>query len=487
MTERPGELLSSLEQNMNLLSQLYADNDCFVIRYLDGTEASPQLAIAYLSVLVDEERLNELNASFLNHGLQRKDSFVDEALALEWIKSLGGATELQHIDVVVQAIADSNAVVFIDGYPQAFGVSLPGYATRSIDEPTLEVNVRGPREGFIEDIQKNLGMVLRRLKTPELKILTYQIGKQTSTKVMAMYLQNQAEPSTVDEVKRRLAAIQMNVLVDSAQIEEWIQDSTFSPFAQIMNTERPDRIATALNQGKIAIMTDGTPNVLIVPTTFFDLLHPSEDLYERFYFANFLRVLRVFTFFLSLFAPSLYIALTTFHLEMIPTPLMLAFMATKAGVPFPTFIEAMLMEVVFEVLREASLRLPRSLGQSVSIVGALIIGEAAVQSGIVSRPVVIVVALTGIASFTMPSFNTAISLRILRFPIMFISASTGVFGLALCMFAIILHLCSLKSFGTLFLPTLNSLQMRNALEKYVLLPAPYRRLSKQEGHSHEKR
>jgi len=487
MTERPGILLSSLEKNMGLLAQLYADNDCFIVRHLEATDSNPPMAITYLSVLVDEERLHEQMARYHSIHLLRKTSGKEELPALEWLKSLGAANELKHIDEVVHALADANAVVFLEGDSQAYAISIPGFETRSIDEPKLEVNVRGPREGFIEDIHINLGLVLRRLKTPDLKILTYHIGKQTRTKVIAIYLENEAAAATVDEVKRRLTSIQMNVLIDSAQIEEWIQDSTFSPFAQIMNTERPDRIATALNQGKVAIMTDGTPNVLIVPTTFFDLLHPSEDLYERFYFANFLRLLRVFTFFLSLFAPSLYIALTTFHLEMIPTPLMLAFMGTKAGVPFPTFIEAILMEVVFEVLREASLRLPRSLGQSVSIVGALIIGEAAVQSGIVSRPVVIVVALTGIASFTIPSFNTAISLRILRFPIMFISASTGVFGLALCMFAIILHLCSLKSFGTLFLPTLTSLRMRNALEKYVLLPTPYRRLSKREGHSDEKR
>jgi hypothetical protein len=289
-------------------------------------------------------------------------------------------------------------------------------------------------------------------------------------------LENRVDESVLAEVKTRLQTVRLNVLIDSAQLEELIQDSTYSPFSQMMNTERPDRVVTALSRGKTAILIDGTPNALIAPSSFTDFLHPSEDLYERFYFANFLRMLRVVTLFISLFGPSLYIALTTFHLEMIPTPLMLAFLSTKAGIPFPTFIEALIMEIAFEVLREASLRLPRVLGQSVSIVGALIIGETAVDAGIVSRPMVIVVAMTGIASFTIPHFSTAISLRMLRFPLMFIAASTGVFGLALGMFTIMLHLCSLKSFGKHYIPLFDGKGWRSILESYILFPVRHRNL-----------
>lgn len=221
------------------------------------------------------------------------------------------------------------------------------------------------------------------------------------------------------------------------------------------------------------------------------MLHPSEDLYERFYFANFLRIIRLISLFLSLFGPSLYIALTTFHLEMIPTPLMMTFISSKAGIPFPTFVEALLMETSFELLREASLRLPRAVGQSVSIVGALIIGEAAVQSGIVSRPMVIVVAMTGIASFAIPSFSTAIALRMLRFPVMLFTAYCGVFGLSLSLFILILHLCSLQSFGVPFLAVTNDgSSLRSNIMKYVLLPVRYRSnmkgKNKMTGTSHNK-
>ena len=329
-------------------------------------------------------------------------------------------------------------------------MGLPGYETRPIEEPKIEINVRGPRESFTEDLQKNLTLVYRKLKTPELKSKSYVIGKQSQTKVMLIYLENKVNVSVLEEVKRKLDSISLDILIADSQIEECIQESTFSPFPQILNTERPDRVVTALSRGKVAILIDGTPIALITPSTFFEMLHPSEDLYERFYFANFLRVLRLITLFISLFGPSLYIALTTFHLEMIPTPLMMAFISSKAGIPFPTFVEALIMEVAFEVLREASLRLPRAVGQSVSIVGALIIGEAAVQSGIVSTSMVIVVATTGIASFTIPAFSTAIALRMLRFPLMLLAAYVGVFGISLGIFIIIMHLCSLQSSGVLF-------------------------------------
>jgi hypothetical protein len=460
---------------LNGLIRRFADNDLLVLRHLDMEEGRPVASFAYLSAIVDEKSLNrELVGTLgddLQHSKGRKDAYYAELM-----NRLGTANRLSRMEDVVRFITNAGIVLFVEGRSEAYGIALPGYETRPVEEPKLEVNVRGPREGFTEELHKNLGMVYRRLKTPDLKSVPFQIGQQSQTKVTVLYLENRVDESVLAEVKTRLQTVRLNVLIDSAQLEELIQDSTYSPFSQMMNTERPDRVVTALSRGKTAILIDGTPNALIAPSSFTDFLHPSEDLYERFYFANFLRMLRVVTLFISLFGPSLYIALTTFHLEMIPTPLMLAFLSTKAGIPFPTFIEALIMEIAFEVLREASLRLPRVLGQSVSIVGALIIGETAVDAGIVSRPMVIVVAMTGIASFTIPHFSTAISLRMLRFPLMFIAASTGVFGLALGMFTIMLHLCSLKSFGKHYIPLFDGKGWRSILESYILFPVRHRNL-----------
>lgn len=481
----------SVVRNVTVLQQIYSDNELISFHPIDTVEGERAGSVAYLSVLIDEQRLNQFIVPKISEDLHLRTKRADETI-YESISSLGLVSALPNMSKAADLIAGAGIVVFIEGRSEAYGISLPGYEKRAVNEPQMEPNVRGPSEGFIEDLQTNLGLIYRRLKTEKLKSKSYIVGRQSQTKVMIVYLENQVDVSVLREVERRMESIRLNVVVDSAQIEEWTQDSPYSPFSQILNTERPDRVVTAMNQGKIAILTDGSPNALLAPAMFTDFLHPSEDLYEKFYFANFLRILRLFTLFVSLFGPSLYIALTTFHLEMIPTPLMLAFLSTKAGIPFPTFMEAFLMEVAFEVLREASVRLPRAVGQSVSIVGALIIGEAAVQSGIVSRPMVIVVAMTGIASFTIPSFSTAISLRLLRFPLIFIAAWTGVLGVALGMFAIILHLCSLKSFGKLFLPTFEPKRWKDVVEHYVLLPIKHRRVSKKgaavtwmEGQEHE--
>lgn len=474
--------------DLDEVTRRFADNDLLVIRHLDMAEGRPVASLAYLSAIVDEKSLNRELVGTIRDDLQQAEG-RHESFYTEWMNRMGTAKRFSQMDEVVSFMTDAGIVLFVEGSPEAYGIALPGYETRPVEEPKIEVNVRGPREGFTEDLQKNLGMIYRRLKTPDLKSVPFQIGKQSQTKVTVLYLDNLVDKTVLAEVVTRLNAVQMNVLIDSAQLEEWIQDNNYSPFSQIMNTERPDRVVAALNRGKVTILIDGSPNTLIAPSSFIDFLHPSEDLYERFYFANFLRLLRLLTLFISLFGPSLYIALTTFHLEMIPTPLMLAFLSTKAGIPFPTFIEALIMEIAFEILREASLRLPRVLGQSVSIVGALIIGETAVDAGIVSRPMVIVVAMTGIASFTIPHFSTGITLRIMRFPLMFIAASAGVFGLAIGMFTIMLHLCSLKSFGKDYVPLLDGKGWRKILESYILFPIRQRTVppSGKERRDHEAR
>ncbi|MCM3629102.1 spore germination protein [Paenibacillus glycanilyticus] len=478
MSQEPLRTFSN--KNLQELKSIYVGNELLLFRTLADKDNINEAVIVYLNSLVDEKRLNQQILRKMNMDLRMNDGPTGEVL-LESLHTLGDVNILTEIDEIENHLADSNFVLFIEGYDEAFGMKLPGFETRAIDEPQIELNIRGPREGFTEDLQKNLGMILRRMKSKNLKAKSFLIGQESQTKVMILYLSDRVDHEVLDELCQRIDSIHLDVLSDSAQIEEWIQDSTFSPFPQILNSERPDRVVTAMNRGKIVIMTDGTPNALITPSTFFEMLHPSEDQFERFYFANFLRIIRLLTLIVSLIGPSFYIAFTTFHLEMIPTPLLMTFLSAKAGIPFPTFIEALIMEVAFEVLREASMRLPRIMGQSVSIVGALIIGEAAVQSGIVSRPMVIVVAMTGIASFTIPSYNTAISLRLLRFPLMFLSALSGMFGLSVGMFIVIFHLCSLRFCGVLFLDPLGSEGYWSAMKKFFLPPVKYKEGLHSEG------
>jgi spore germination protein KA len=262
-----------------------------------------------------------------------------------------------------------------------------------------------------------------------------------------VYIKEVANDKIVEEVHKRLDNIDIDGILESGYIEELIQDETFTPFPTMINTERPDIVAAGLLEGRIAILVDGTPFALLLPALFVHFFQASEDYYQRFDIGTLLRMLRYLSFFLTLLVPSVYVAATTFHQEMLPTPLLISLAAQREGVPFPAVVEAMMMEVTFEILREAGVRMPRAVGQAISIVGALVLGEAAVQAGIVSPVMVIVVSITAISSFVSPTFNMAIATRIIRFIFMLLAATFGLYGIAVGLLAMALHLCSLRSFG----------------------------------------
>ncbi|TFE26271.1 spore germination protein [Cohnella luojiensis] len=318
---------------------------------------------------------------------------------------------------------------------------------RNIAEPDTEASIRGPREGFVEAITWNSALIRKRLKDEHLVFESLVIGSKTRTRVYLTYLNNVASVQVVDEFRRRLLSIQTDSILESAYIEEWIQDTTLSPFPQLISTERPDSIVAKLLEGQIAVMTDGTPMVLVGPITFFQLFSSPEDYYQRADIATLSRWLRMFAFLLSIFTPALYIAVVSYHQELLPTNLLISLAAQREEVPFPAFIEAFIMTVTFEILREAGLRMPRIAGQSISIVGALVLGQAAVEAGLVSAAMVIVVSLTAISNFVSPNYSFGIAQRIIQFSFMLLSGLMGLFGLMCGVFFLLIHLVSIRSFG----------------------------------------
>lgn len=372
-----------------------------------------------------------------------------------WLESVAvAASDTKSVYTVgeaVKAVLGGDCLLLVDGCPHGVKLAARGWEQRAITEPVAESVIRGPREGFIENLRVNTALLRRKLQTPHLKLERLILGRRTRTTVVIAYLQDVANPELVAEVRRRLQRIDVDGIVDLGQIEELIEDQPTSVFPQMANTERPDRVAGALLDGQVAVLADGSPFALLMPVTFWTLLTASEDYYERFWIGSLLRWLRYLFLVISLVGPSLYIAVTTFHQEMLPTPLLLSIAAAREGIPFPALVEALLMEVFFEALREAGVRLPRPVGQAVSIVGALVIGEAAVRAGLASAPVVIIVATTGIASFTFPRFDLGIAFRILRFPMIFLAGSLGLFGIMVGLVAILVHLCALRSFGVPYL------------------------------------
>lgn len=338
----------------------------------------------------------------------------------------------------------------VDGHATAIINGNRGWEARAISQPEAEPTVRGSRESFVETLRTNASLIRRRIKSPNLKIETLRLGEVTNTEVAIAYIEGIVNEKLVGEVKSRLERIKVDGVLESGYIEELIEDNPWSLFPTVNHTEKPDRVAAMLLEGRIAILVEGTPFALTVPNLFVEYLHASEDYYERFMFTTAVRLIRFLSMIVSLTLPSLYIAVVSFHHELLPTTLLLSVAAQREAVPFPVFVEVLMMEAMFEILREAGIRLPRPIGQAVSIVGALVIGEAAVRAGLVAAATVIMVAFTGIASFVF-AYSASIAFRLLRFNMMILAGTLGILGLASGLAVIGIHLCTLRSFGVPYL------------------------------------
>ncbi|MDF2628612.1 MAG: gerKA1 [Symbiobacteriaceae bacterium] len=356
---------------------------------------------------------------------------------------------------VTSAVLSGDTVMLVDGLDVGIRLSTRGWEHRPPEQPLSEPVVRGPKVGFTETLAVNLALMRRRIQSESLRIETMVMGERSHTTVALLYIAGLTLPSLVDETRRRLQRIRVEAVYESGVIEELIADNPFTVFPLIKQTERPDVVESQLLQGKVAVLTDGTPHALTMPATFAGEMQAAEDYYQHWTAGSLMRMLRYTFLLVALLGPSAYVAITTFHQEMLPTQLLLSLMASREGLPFPAVVEALIMETSLEVLREAGVRLPKPVGQAISIVGGLIIGESAVRAGLVSPVMVIVVALTAISSFVIPIFAAGLSIRILRFPMMLLAGTLGFYGIVLGLLIISVHLASLRSFGVPYMsPTM---------------------------------
>jgi spore germination protein KA len=370
----------------------------------------------------------------------------------------------------IDAILSGDTLMFIDHSNMAFIASTRGWDTRSVEEPQTEQVVRGPRDGFTENIRTNTALVRRRIRDPQFRIEGMIIGTKSKTDVNIAYLKGTVKEGLVEEVKTRLQNIKIDGILDSGYIEELIRDAPYSPFTTVQSTERPDKVASAIFEGRVAIFVDTSPFVLIVPTYFWQFLQASDDYYTPYLSGSFFRIVRYLAFVISLTLPSIFVMLVSFHQEMIPTPLALTIASGRDVIPFPVLLEAIIMEISFELMREAGLRMPKPIGQAVSIVGSLVIGQAAVQAGIISPSMVIVVAVTGIASFAIPNVSASFSIRLIRFPLMIASGILGLLGFATIFALLALHAMSIRSFGESYLAPATPFQPSDQKDGLIRMP-----------------
>nr|WP_237389548.1 spore germination protein [Bacillus sp. USDA818B3_A] len=432
-----------------------------------------KILLVYIDGFCDTKALDEsVLKPLIFEGITRK---------LEQIKTISELIRLQLLPVakvklvttvseVVDEVLMGNVAFLIDGESIALIAELQSLEKRGIEEPLSETVIRGPRDGFTETLRVNTSLIRRRIRSPKLKIESLSIGEYTKTSVEILFIEGIAKDSIVEEVKKRIGQIKIDSVLGSGYLEDFIEDVPFSPFPQIQNTERPDVVCASLLEGKVAIVVDNTPFVLIVPMTFWSGLQAAEDYYERSVYMTFIRWIRFTLLNIALLFPSFYVAITTFHQQLIPTNLLISVAAAREGVPFPGVIEALMMEFMFEGLREAGIRLPKPIGSAVSIVGALVIGQAAVQAGIISAPMVIVVATTGIASFGIPRYNLGFAYRLLRFPILVLAGMLGFYGIVIGVVSILIHLINLRSFGVPYLSPVAPLSKGGFKDIFIRAP-----------------
>lgn len=441
-----GDISSSLEETVSKFRSILSDSSDLVIKRclvrISGGQTVPAV-VMYIDGLADKQLVHQ----FILQSLSERELPDTRMETVERYIVATNIRQLRSFAHLLESLLYSSTLVLVEGEPEALAVSSEGWEHRKVSEASMEPIIRGPQDAFNEVLRVNTALVRRRIKDPGLAVEAMKIGTRSLTDISVIYLKHVAHPSIVKEVKRRLSAIQVDSIMEGGEIEAYLEDHPFSPFPQIMHSERVDKTVAAILEGKVAVLIDGTPYAMSMPSTFASFLYSPEDYYGKFMAATFFRWIRGLALLIALFLPSLYIALTTFHQEMLPTQLMLSIAANRSGVPFPAFFEALIMEISFELLREASLRLPGAMGQTVGIVGALVIGQSAVEAGLVGPALTIIVSFTAIGSFVIPSYSTSIAIRLLRFPMMLLAGSLGIFGIIFGISAILIHLISLRPFG----------------------------------------
>ena len=479
---------SILDENMQTLKNIFQDCSDIVYReFRLGEEQDQKMFIVFLDGMINQGVIEDHILKALMLEARRTPPKLKDVkdqmygLILEGGLSAADVKESDNLDEGIFGILSGDTLIFMDGIDKFFIVSTKGWPTRGIDEPSSESVIRGPREGFVETFRVNTVLLRRKIRDPKLKIKGMQIGQRSKTDIGIAYIEDIARIDVIKEVEKRLEAIDIDAVLESGYIEQLIEDSWISLFPQIQHSERPDTVAAALLEGRVAIIVDNTPFVLVVPVTLNTFLLSSEDYYERWWVANFIRWVRMAAVIISFLLPAAYIAVASYHPGIIPSPLAIFIAGTRETVPFPVFVEAMLMELTFELLREAGVRLPSQIGSTIGIVGSLIIGQAAVEAGLVSPIMVIIVAVTAISSFAIPSYNLSISFRILRFAAMIAASFLGLYGLILVVILVLAHLASLTSFGVPFLIPLAPFKTSEL--KDTLLKAPLPSMKRRPGYT----
>lgn len=459
-----GEIDPSVSVNLQQVSRLFSGIPEFTTREI-SLKTGQKAALVYMDGLVDKTVINtDILRPLLYGEFNQKD-------ALESAVTIGQIKKVQKWSDIEEALLMGKSVLFIDGHDSALELETQRWPERAIEEPQAELSVKsGAHQGFIETAGQNIAMIRRYIPSRELKAKELMVGERGRVKISLLYLADVVNQQALQEVESRITSLRVDAILTTGQLKELIEDNSFTPFPQLAITERPDTAASHLLEGRFAIVADRTPGVLIGPMTFSAFFQTIDDYNIRWLAASFIRLLHFAGFFIAIFTPALYIAMISFHYEVIPLPLLLSIAESRERVPFPPLVEALLMELILEMLREAGVRLPAPIGQTIGVVGGIVIGQAAVQAGLVSNIMVIVVSITAIASFIIPNLQMLHGVRLIRFPMMLLAFAFGIVGIISGMMAIFAHLLSLESLGVPYSAPISPLRLSDMKDTFLRLP-----------------
>lgn len=459
-----------LDDNIKFLTETFADCGDIVSRKLPVANGKAWIYVTYIDMLIDTKviELNILTPLMHRIGDISPRVEIIRGNVFDSLKDAGMTTadikESDDFNEIILSMLSGDTAVFVEGCDKSVIVSSKGFPNRGVQAAETETTVYGSKEAFNEVFRQNTALIRRRIRDPKLKIKQVKVGQRSGTDVAVVYLSDVVRPQILTEVMERIAKIDIDAILDSGYIEQLIEDDWRSVFPHIQMTERPDKAASAILEGRIVIVVDNSPFALIVPATLATFFQSSEDYYERWHIMSFIRLLRYAAAIISIVLPGLYIAATVYHPSMVSMPLTLKMADARQNVPIPAFLEVLVMDLAFELIREAGIRLPGPVGSAIGIVGGIIVGQAAVEAGLVSPIVVIVVALTGIASFAVPNNTLTSGFRLAKYLILILSSVLGLFGFWISAFLIFIHLASLKSFGVPYLFPFSAADLNNYSE-----------------------
>ncbi|WP_251861585.1 spore germination protein [Clostridium sp. Marseille-Q2269] len=459
------DIYTNINKNIQYIKELLEGNSDVVFRdFLIGNQKAFMM---YIDGMADKNLLN-------NYVMESLMLEADKSTNIKDIKNkiltVTDVSEQEKLSKAIDLILSGDTLLLIDGLHKAYVIATRLWPVRGVGEPDSETVIKGSRDGFTETIRFNTALVRRRIRDTRLKIKSQKLGVRSKTDVAIMYIEDIVNEDVLNNLYDKLETIKIDAILESGYVEHLIEDNKWSIFPTTKSTERPDVVASALYEGKVAILVDNSPFAIIIPATLPSLFQSPDDYYQRWIYSSIIRVIRLFSILVGMILPAMYVAVTSYHSEIIPSKLAYFIAASREGVPFPAYMEAIIMEVSLALLMESVVRLPKPVGSTIGIVGGLIIGQAAVSAGIVSPIMIIIISITAITSFTSPSYDVSSSLRIIRFLLIIAASLLGLYGVVLGLIILLVHLVKLKSFGIPYLSPVVNPSISDFKDMYIIAP-----------------